>query len=170
MKTLILLRHAEAAEPGAGKDIDRPLTQKGRGMAVWVGNELSKKGLWPDFILCSSAQRTKETCQHILDVFAPDVYPQAMFDPAIYRADAHELLQMIREQDDMHGTLMLIGHNPTIHQLSLLLCGAGEIQKKPELASSFPPTSCVILSSAKDTWLELSKASATLLDYLYPKG
>jgi phosphohistidine phosphatase len=168
MKTLILLRHAEAADLSQGKDIERPLTQRGRGMAVWVGGQLSNKGLWPDFILCSSAQRTKETCQHIQDVFAPDIYPQAMFDPAIYRADAHELVQMIRDQDDMHASLMLIGHNPAIHQLVLLLCGVGEAQKKPELSTSFPPASCVILNIPKTSWIEVGKSNAVLSDYFYP--
>lgn len=170
MKTLILLRHAEAAEQQSGKDAERPLTQKGREMAVWVGNELSKKGLWPDFILSSSAQRTKETCSLIQDAWAPDVYPQVFFDPAIYRADAHECLEMIAMQDEMHSSLMMVGHNPTIHQLALLLCGAGQAQKRPEMSNHFPPASCAVFTFPQEQWVRIHKASGTLVDFFHPAG
>ncbi len=170
MKTLILLRHAEAAELQSGQDAQRPLTQKGREMAVWVGNELTKKGLWPDFILSSSVQRTKETCGLLQEAWTPDVYPQVFFDPAIYRADAHECLEMIAMQDEMHSTLMMVGHNPSIHQLALLLCGAGQIGKKPELASNFPPASCVVLTFPQEQWVRIHKGSGTLVDFFHPAG
>lgn len=170
MKTLILLRHAEAVELQNGKDAERPLTQRGREMAVWVGNELTKKGLWPDFILSSSAQRTKETCTLIQDAWAPDVYPQVFFDPAIYRADAHDCLEMIAMQDEMHSTLMMVGHNPCIHQLALLMCGAGQINKQPNLASNFPPGSCVILTFPHEQWVNIHKASGVLVDFFHPAG
>lgn len=169
MKTLILLRHAEAADLQSGKDADRPLTSKGRGMAVWVGNELNKKGLCPDFILASSAQRTKETCQLMQDAWAPDVYPQAFFDPAIYRADAHECLEMIAMQDEIHHSVMMIGHNPCIHQLALMLCAPGEAQKSPELVRSFPPTSCVVLTFESDLWVHIHKGSGRLVGYFHPE-
>lgn len=168
MKTLILLRHAEAAEPQSGKDVERPLTARGRGMAMWVGNELTKKGVRPDFILASSAQRTKETCQLVQEAWVPDFYPQAFFDPAIYRADAHECLEMIAMQDEMHHSVMMIGHNPTIHQLALLLCGPGQTQKSPEIAHSFPPTSCAVLTFEKDLWVHIHKGSGTLVDFFHP--
>lgn len=168
MKTLILLRHAQAAELQSGKDVERPLTQKGREMAVWIASELSKKGLWPDFILSSSAQRTKETCALLQEVWAPDIYPQVFFDPAIYRADAHECLEMIAMQDEMHSTLMMVGHNPTIHQLALLLCAKGEAQKIPGLVTSFPPASCVILHFKSEAWVHIHKASGILADFFHP--
>ncbi len=170
MKTLILLRHAEAAETHSGKDAERPLTLRGREMAVWIGNELAKKKAWPDFILSSSVQRAKQTCGLVQDAWMPDACPQVFFDPAIYRADAHECLEMIAMQDEIHSTLMMVGHNPSIHQLVLLLCGVNEQKKRPELVSGFPAGACAILTFTESQWVRIHKSSATLVDFFYPEG
>ncbi|NDE89904.1 MAG: hypothetical protein EB059_02005 [Alphaproteobacteria bacterium] len=171
MKTLILLRHAEAVELKNGKDIQRPLTQKGRGMAVWVAHQLSKEERYPEFILCSSALRTKETCQLIQDAWADDCHPQVFFDPAIYSLDVATAMEMISEQDEMHDTIMIIGHNPTIHELAAHLCDVTQAPKKiAKLTHGFPPASCAIIQFDVQDWNKIRKAKGTLVDFFHPTG
>lgn len=168
MKTLILLRHAEAASPSGMLDFERPLTAAGQGMAAMVGKNLAAKGLWPDGILCSAARRTRETCEGLLDIWRGDMQPAVTYDPVIYQAEPEALIRLVQEQDNKDACLMLIGHNPAIHRLSLLLPKAGEVQKYPSLTNYFPPASCAVLQLAGRGWDDVVKSRATLLDFFTP--
>ena len=67
-RTLFLLRHAQAlSTPAGGQDFDRKLSPKGIEDAQALGRHLKSKGYKPDFILCSSAQRTRQTCENIIE-------------------------------------------------------------------------------------------------------
>ncbi len=68
MKTLYILRHAEAA-PGS-PDEQRHLTDKGRTQAKQVGQAMREKGWHPATIFCSPATRTKQTWEG-LDLSGP---------------------------------------------------------------------------------------------------
>ncbi len=68
MKRLLLLRHAKSSwhDPSLA-DFDRPLNQRGRAAARMMGDYLVRKGLLPDLVLCSAAQRARETLAFIQD-------------------------------------------------------------------------------------------------------
>ncbi|NDU76284.1 histidine phosphatase family protein [Actinomadura sp. DSM 109109] len=111
MPTLIVLRHAKA-ETGLGiSDIDRRLTGRGRRDATAAGDWLRAHGLVPERVLCSPAARTRET----LDRLALDA--ETDFAPAIYDNDPDGLLALVSEAPDEAGTLLLVGHNPSVHRL-----------------------------------------------------
>ena len=60
-RTLVILRHAKAANPEGVADPDRPLTSRGHADAAAAGAWLAHRDLQPDLVLCSSARRTRET-------------------------------------------------------------------------------------------------------------
>uniref|UniRef100_UPI0035189862 SixA phosphatase family protein n=1 Tax=Nioella sp. TaxID=1912091 RepID=UPI0035189862 len=61
MKRLILMRHAKSDWSLGQPDAARPLNARGQRSAEAMGDWLREKGYLPDQILCSSAQRTRET-------------------------------------------------------------------------------------------------------------
>ncbi|MCX7558721.1 histidine phosphatase family protein [Sulfitobacter sp. F26204] len=109
MKRLILMRHAKSDWSGGfGNDHDRPLNQRGRKAAAALGEWLRKQKLFPDQVLCSSAKRTKETCQGLA---LPDMTEQTFLKP-LYLANAGVILNTLQQaQGDI---VLLIGHNPGI--------------------------------------------------------
>jgi phosphohistidine phosphatase len=124
-RTLLVLRHAKAAgEPGVN-DLQRPLTGRGRRNADEAGRWLLTQGLGPGRVVCSSAERTRETWARVsaaLGAAAPD--PGAVtFDRRAYDADAQALLYLVSEQPDEVGVVMTVGHNPASHQLVAELTG-----------------------------------------------
>ena len=59
-RRLLLLRHAKSAWPDLA-DSERPLNDRGRRDAPAMGRWLRDKGYVPDLVLCSTAQRTRDT-------------------------------------------------------------------------------------------------------------
>ena len=122
MKLLLVLRHAAAAGKSAGEDRDRPLTPEGRRAAQSIGRRLKSDGLAPDRILCSPAQRARETLAAIGTSL--DALPPADFDEMLYLADPVTLLAHIRAVPAEAHCLLLIGHNPGLEELVRALAGS----------------------------------------------
>lgn len=111
MKTLILLRHAKSSwvNPDLG-DIDRPLNKRGKRGAKALGKWLRKSPWQPDRVLCSSARRTRETC----DALGLEAAAELRDD--LYHASASAMLEILRQQDG--AQVMVIAHNPGIASLA----------------------------------------------------
>src|SRR5690349_24829063 len=120
-RELVLFRHAKSAWPDV-PDHDRPLADRGIRAAPVMGRWLRDAGLVPDLVLCSTAGRARETWQFAQAGLAAT--PPVTFDARIYEAAATDLLAVIREVPAATGTLLLIGHNPAIEDLALLLAMA----------------------------------------------
>ncbi|GII81234.1 phosphohistidine phosphatase [Sphaerisporangium rufum] len=115
VKTLIVLRHAKAAEVPGLADRERPLTGRGERDAGRAGEALRGFGLVPDLVLCSPAARTRRTAELALAVLAGQ--PPVWTEGEIYQAYADELLDLIGRTGDEVGTLLLVGHNPGVQEL-----------------------------------------------------
>ncbi|MDP9847363.1 SixA phosphatase family protein [Streptosporangium lutulentum] len=125
-RTLIVLRHAQAAHGSGLPDRERPLTERGELDARRVGEALTGMDLRPDLVLCSPSVRTRRTAALALSGFEGDFTPSSadiLFEPVIYEAYFEELLTLIRRSDPETRTLMLIGHNPGVHDLVRELTG-----------------------------------------------
>ncbi len=117
MKLLTLLRHAKSswAEPNQ-QDFDRPLNKRGLRDAPMMAQRLLDKGRTPDRILCSSANRTRQTAQLLLDVH-PINTNAIEYDDALYLSSPGTILEFIQQTDDSVQHLMIIAHNPGLESL-----------------------------------------------------
>lgn len=135
MRRLILLRHGEAERrANGGGDLDRRLTANGAADAAAVARALAAKGLAPTVALVSIATRTVETWEAAAPAF-PNAQPR--FLRALYDADAERLWELFGEADA--DNVILVGHNPGIHNLAASLslrCGGADANR---LARDFPP-------------------------------
>lgn len=116
-RTLLILRHAKAAQVLGLADHERPLAERGRSDSIATGDYLRKHGLLPDLVLCSTSLRTRQTLEG-LAIDAPVSYERI-----IYRNDVDDLLTLVQATGDEVGTLLLIGHNPAFHELAIELSG-----------------------------------------------
>ncbi len=118
-RTLVILRHAKAANPEGVADVDRPLTSRGHADAAAAGAWLSQRGFAPDVVLCSPSRRTRETWHGVAVALASA--PMISYDDAAYSASASALLELITSVGDENATVLLIGHNPSLSHLSAML-------------------------------------------------
>ena len=117
MRRLILLRHGKAeAHARTGEDIDRPLAERGVADARLVGQALAQAGYAPDAARISAARRAIQTWQAVSQVFPT---AEAEFLKSLYNAEPEMLLAEAEAADG--ETVMVVAHNPGMHQLLLQL-------------------------------------------------
>ncbi|GAA1394907.1 histidine phosphatase family protein [Catellatospora coxensis] len=127
-RTLVLLRHAKADRPAGLADTDRPLTDRGHADAAAAGAWMVNHGYVPDLVLCSPARRTRQTWHSVAVALAGAGSPVVRYERRLYEGSPDELLALIREVEPEFRTVLVIGHNPTISQLSAQLdAGGGEV-------------------------------------------
>ena len=123
MRRLILFRHGKAVPHDSAPDFERGLTARGDRESEAAGVRLAADHVVPDLVLVSSSIRTRETW-----AAASRAFPKlaVRFERQLYLAAADALLRRIRSVEDGVMTLMVIGHNPTLHDLAMDLIGHGD--------------------------------------------
>lgn len=125
MHRLILLRHGKAERTAPGGDIARRLTERGRGDALLMGRVLAERDLTVDVALVSAAARTQETWAEVSSSF-PAARAEVTRD--LYLAPEQLILSLIEDRFETCQGLIVIGHNPGLHLLTIHLlrqAGAG---------------------------------------------
>jgi phosphohistidine phosphatase len=122
MKTLYLVRHAEAA-PGRLllPDHDRPLTERGRREAATMGQRVAQRitphGAPPDVLLASSATRARSTAELLAQALGI-ARERIVVNERLYNATADELLGEIAQLDAQPQSVMVVAHNPGLTDLA----------------------------------------------------
>ena len=78
---------------------------------------LKTKGVSPQLILSSPAQRAKTTAQ----IYHEALGGELRFDRRIYEASPMSLLYLVQEALQDHDSVMLVGHNPGLTELNDML-------------------------------------------------
>jgi phosphohistidine phosphatase len=141
MQRLILLRHGKAESVAAtGGDFERGLTDRGRRDAALIGRVLAEAGVFPDLALVSSARRARETW----DAVSP-TFPYARCESArgLYLASGEQLAQAVAGATEPVSTLIIVGHNPGLHDFAMALHGAAPSKDNP-LAGGFPTSAAAV--------------------------
>ncbi|HJU20114.1 MAG TPA: histidine phosphatase family protein, partial [Stellaceae bacterium] len=119
MHRLYLLRHAKSSWKEDAPDHERPLSRRGRETARRIGRQLPAATGALDLVLCSSARRACETLDLVLAGFVPR--PHILIERGLYLASPESLLERLRQLAEEDGNVLLIGHNPALHELALAL-------------------------------------------------
>ncbi len=169
MRRLILFRHAkaEASEPGM-EDRARVLVDRGRKDAAKMGAYMAGHGIVPDKVVISPAARTQETWKYAAGAFRPS--PAAMSVEGIYDATPHALLAVIKAAPAPAHTLLIIGHNPGLHEVAMMLIASGDIETRERLREKLPTAGLVIVDFAFDDWNKLHPQSGRLERFVSPKS
>ena len=124
MLTLSLLRHAKSSwkDPNLA-DHERPLNTRGQAEAPVMGKAMTKHGLDPDLVLCSTARRTRDTLALVLPELKTE--PKVIYEDGLYHGTSAEMLGILHEVGAGVGQVLLVGHNPEIQEFALDLIGSG---------------------------------------------
>lgn len=167
MKTVYLLRHAKSSWQDEGlDDFDRPLTKRGRAAAEAIGRHMTAEGLAPAQILCSASQRTRETLERLQRQFAATV--PVRYEKQLYLADTAALLRRLKRLNDSLASVMLIGHNPGIEGLALLLLDDAS-RKHKRVGTKFSTGALAVLTADVDHWSDLKPGCARLDSFVRGK-
>jgi phosphohistidine phosphatase len=167
MRVLHLLRHARAVPEDDGTDDHRRrLSRPGRDDARLVAASLPAVLGAVDLVLCSTAARTRETASLVLAGFAA---PPVAFEDGLYLAALPALLRRLRRLDEATRNVLLIGHNPGLHELALALA-ATDSPGYAALAEGKFPTAARASFVIETGWAELGRSRHALRDYVTPKS
>lgn len=168
-RRLILLRHAKSAWPDDVPDHDRPLAPRGRRDAPAAGRWLRKSDYVPDQVLCSTAKRARETWHLAEEKLG--AHPAAEFEDRIYGASTGDLLALVRLTSTEVRTLLVVGHDPAMRELTLELTseptGDAEAEALSRVRAKYPTAAIAVLSFS-DRWAELGPGLARLADFATP--
>ena len=162
-RTLVLLRHAKAEQPGEEPDVHRPLAVRGHADAAAAGAWLAKHELLPDVVICSTARRTRETWHGVamgMTGSPPEggpagPAPVVRYEADVYEAHPEDLLALVRRVDPATRTVLLIAHNPGISLLSALLDPVRADQDGMR-------TSDVVVHRPEVDWADLGRGGAPI--------
>lgn len=157
MKKLLLIRHAKAVHDNAYKDFERPLTDRGIKDAEFMAEKLQEEKVVPQALVTSPAIRTKATAD-IFSEFLSLSKPKE--ERRIYEATRITLLDVINELDNKYDFLGLVGHNPTIEELSKYLT---------KVPLGFPTCGVALIEFPFDNWKMASGGTGMLKWHATPK-
>lgn len=172
MRRLILFRHAKTeTDSPSGQDQDRRLDDRGRRDAAEIGGWIGRHPPFPDRVLVSPAVRTRQTwdiAREAMKSLAPE--PEVEFLPELYGADAKEILHAIRLASVTDpGRLMVIGHNPGMHELALRLTGSGDAAAQKALGHNLPTSGLAIFDFHVGDWNDVALHRGKLVQFVSPK-
>jgi phosphohistidine phosphatase len=165
MRRLHLLRHAKSSwEDDTLCDRDRPLAPRGRRATRRIANWARKHDIRPQLVLCSSAVRARETLQGVLPGLGE---PEVWIEVALYAASAETLLERVRTLPDETEEAMLVGHNPGLGDLLLLLAEPGELREGAE--TKVPTGALATLEADVERWVDLEPGRARVVSFVVPR-
>lgn len=166
-RRLHLLRHAKSSWDVSGvPDRERPLAPRGQRAVEALRGHFAATGLRVDLVVCSPAQRTRETWAGV----APGVggEPRVEFEELVYAASVGELLMLVREVDPDVGSLLLIGHNPGFEVLAHTLVDTADDAALDRLRDGYPTAGFATFEIAAP-WSEVRTGSGHLVDFVRPR-
>lgn len=168
MRRLLILRHAKSSWDRPDRpDRERPLDPRGERAAAAMGVYLAQHGRAPDLVLCSAALRARQTLDGVRP-HLPDAVP-VHEEVGLYAADADDLLERLRALPDDVGCALLIGHNPSLHELAVALMDDATSDAANRLRRKLPTAGLVTLELREAGWAALGPGRAALADFATPK-
>jgi phosphohistidine phosphatase len=159
MKTLFLLRHAKSSwEFPSLSDFERPLNERGRRTAPFMGHLMKERGICPAVIICSPAVRARETAIAVKS--ASDLICEIVFESGVYEASPNVLRKIIENLKDTFASAMLVGHNPGMEGIIYYLTGRVE---------PMPTAALAIVELDVDKWSDTLDGSGTIVEIIRPK-
>jgi phosphohistidine phosphatase len=163
-RSLVLLRHAKSAYPDGVADHDRPLAERGVREAALAGDWLRANLPAIDAVLCSTATRARETLARS-GIDAPVRYVERL-----YGATPGTLIEQVNGVSDDLNTLLIVGHEPTISEVAIVLASAdGTDTVALERISAKFPTSAIAVLRVVGRWEQVEPGNAALVDFHVPR-
>jgi len=139
-------------------DFERPLNERGRRTAPFMGELMLANDYQPAVVLSSPAARAQETA--LLVSKSAKFAVKIRLEERIYEASPQGLRQVVAELDDNFASAMLVGHNPGIEGFIRFLTG----QLEP-----MPTAALAVIDLKIDDWNAIDEGCGTLTAIYRPK-
>jgi phosphohistidine phosphatase len=172
MRRLMLLRHAKTENDApSGRDQDRRLDNRGRHDAAEIGGWIGRHPPFPDLVLVSPAVRAHQTWEIAWEAMKERVpAPQVELVAELFGADVSHLLETIRDASSADPKrLMIVGHNPGMHELALALAGSGDPAGRHALTDNLPTSGLAVFDFSIDDWSDVAFRRGRLVLFVSPK-
>ncbi|MCS3732012.1 SixA phosphatase family protein [Bradyrhizobium betae] len=173
MRRLMLLRHAKTeTDAPSGRDQDRRLDDRGHKDAARIGDWIATHPPFPDAVLVSHAVRARQTWDAAWETMKDRVAaPQVEVVPELYGADSAQILESIRTATAPADPkqLLLIAHNPGMHEAALMLMGSGDPDGAKALADNLPTAGLAIFDFDVKDWNDVAYRRGKLVLFVSPK-
>ncbi|MGX4770740.1 SixA phosphatase family protein [Bradyrhizobium guangdongense] len=173
MRRLMLLRHAKTeTDAPSGRDQDRRLDERGQRDAAQMGNWIASHPPVPGAVLVSHAVRARQTWDLAWQAMKDRVAaPEVEILPELYGADPAQILETIRTATipTDPAQLLLVGHNPGMHEAALMLMGSGDPVGARALADNLPTAGLAILDFDVKDWGDVAYRRGKLVLFVSPK-
>jgi len=173
MRRLMLLRHAKTeTDAPSGRDRDRRLDDRGHRDAAQIGHWIATHPPFPDAVLVSHAVRARQTWDIAWGAMKDRVAsPQVEILPELYGADPAQILESIRTAivPADPKRLLLVGHNPGMHEVALMLIGGGDHASAKALAHNLPTAGLAIFDFDVKDWEDVAYRRGKLVLFVSPK-
>jgi phosphohistidine phosphatase len=168
VKTLTLLRHAKSGwDDPVTRDFDRPLNPKGRRAAALVGRHMRELGLSFDHVVASPAVRVGETLDEVRGGYGHT--PEPALDRRIYLASSATLLDVVRELPGDAARALMIGHNPGLEDLVLMLVPEGTGPLRDAAEEKYPTATLAEIEFDIDDWGSVAQGCGRLTRFIRPR-
>lgn len=173
MRRLMLLRHAKTeTDAPSGRDQDRWLDDRGHKDAAQMGDWIAAHPPFPETVLVSHAVRARQTWDIAWEAMKDRVpAPQVEILPELYGADPAQILDTIRTATAPANPkrLLLIGHNPGMHEVALMLTGGGDPDGAKALGHNLPTAGLAIFDFDVKDWDDVAYRRGKLVLFVSPK-
>ncbi len=164
MRRLHVLRHAKSSwDDTSLPDHDRPLSRRGRRTIPLIASWIAEHGVLPELVSCSTAVRSRSTLDEMLESLGD---PPVQLDPLLYHASAATLLEHVRALPDVREA-MLVGHNPGLQQLVVLLSSPSP--ERYRAAEKFPTGALATLELDVARWDDVEVGCGRLTSLVLPR-
>ena len=130
-------------------------------MARWA----NKHGVRPQLVICSDAVRAQQTLQGVVTGLGE---PRVRVEVALYAAGVETLLARVRALPEEVDEAMLVGHNPGLMDLLLLLAAPGALREQAR--ENLPTGALAELQTDVERWADISSGAARLTEFVLPRN
>lgn len=163
MKTVYLLRHAKAGFDLSGQaDAERILSHGGKQDATKLAYKLKGRNEVIELVYCSPALRTRQTLD-VLHEVGGAVGADLQIVPMLYQATEDSVLTALQNTSAWVNSLMVIGHNPSMTQLTNLL--AQEVR-----LDHLPTCGLVVIQFQTNDWVNITAGAGKVVWLDFPKN
>jgi len=129
---------------------------------------MARHGLAPVTALVSGAQRTRETWEQVaVELSTP---PVAAYDERLYNAGGGAILKVLKQAGGSAATLLVIAHNPGLHDLARTLIASGDVEWREQLNERLPTAGLVVIDFAVEDWSKLHAHAGRLERFVTPRS
>ncbi len=152
---------------GWDNDFERALTERGRRAASAIGSLMRDQDRVPSLAIHSAAHRAAETWRLVSTELGAEI--PAIADDALYLAAPQRLFTTVTSTPDQHASVLIVGHNPGLHDFALVLVRDGSREDKARLRRGYPAGALTEIHFDVDGWSELRPESGRLEWLVFPR-